>query len=62
MAFAITGFNIGITVFGGWATIFGLFSNILKDRYYLSEACEFFFLNWRRRGNSVPTIKQYSRF
>ncbi|OAA69244.1 Cation/H+ exchanger [Akanthomyces lecanii RCEF 1005] len=38
MAFAITGFNIGITVFGGWATIFGLFSNILKDRYYLSEA------------------------
>ncbi|KAJ3498898.1 hypothetical protein NLG97_g755 [Lecanicillium saksenae] len=38
MALEITTFNIIIASFGTWATGFALFSHILKDRYYLSEA------------------------
>ena len=37
---AVTNFNIVISVLGGWITLFGLVSYLLKERYYLSEACE----------------------
>lgn len=40
MAFAITGFNIFLITFGGWASLFGLFSLLLKETYFLSEPCQ----------------------
>ncbi|KAI8628986.1 Na/H antiporter [Xylariaceae sp. FL1651] len=40
---AITNFNIVTSVLGGWITLVGLFSYLLKERYYLSEACISFF-------------------
>ncbi len=33
-----TNFNIALSVLGGWITLSGLFSHLLKERYYLSEA------------------------
>ncbi|KAL8281900.1 hypothetical protein RB600_005387 [Gaeumannomyces tritici] len=35
---AITNFNIILSVLGGWITFSGLFSSLLKEKYYLSEA------------------------
>ncbi|KAK5661523.1 hypothetical protein OQA88_11427 [Cercophora sp. LCS_1] len=35
---AITNFNIVLAVLGGWISLFGLVSYLLKENYYLSEA------------------------
>ncbi|KAL8397725.1 hypothetical protein RB594_004433 [Gaeumannomyces avenae] len=35
---AVTNFNIILSVLGGWITFSGLFSSLLKEKYYLSEA------------------------
>ncbi|KAL8366003.1 hypothetical protein RB595_004674 [Gaeumannomyces hyphopodioides] len=35
---AVTNFNIILSVLGGWITFSGLFSSLLKEQYYLSEA------------------------
>ena len=37
---AVTGFNIVCSVLGTSVTLFGLVSYLLKERYYLSEACK----------------------
>src|SRR5437764_11699383 len=37
---AVINFNIVCAVLGGFITIFGLVSFLLKERFYLSEACE----------------------
>jgi len=37
---AFTNFNIVVSVLGGWIAFFGLFSYLVKERYYLSEACK----------------------
>jgi len=36
----ITNFNIVTAVLGGFITLFGLVSYLLKENFYLSEACE----------------------
>lgn len=38
---AATNFNIAVSLLGGWITLFGLVSYLLKENYYLSEACEY---------------------
>ena len=38
----LTNFNIVTAVLGGFITIFALVSYLLKERFYLSEACEYF--------------------
>jgi len=35
---AVTNFNIVLTVLGGWISLFGLVSYLLKEHFYLSEA------------------------
>ncbi|KAK1750006.1 Sodium/hydrogen exchanger family-domain-containing protein [Echria macrotheca] len=35
---AVTNFNIVLTVLGGWISLFGLVSYLLKENFYLSEA------------------------
>src|SRR3954468_629776 len=35
---ATTNFNIVLSVLGGWISVFGLVSYLLKERFYLSEA------------------------
>jgi hypothetical protein len=35
----ITNFNIVCAVLGGFITLFGLVSYLLKENFYLSEAC-----------------------
>ncbi|KAI1506557.1 Sodium/hydrogen exchanger family-domain-containing protein [Biscogniauxia marginata] len=37
-ALALTNFNIIVGVLGGWISLFGLVSYLLKENYYLSEA------------------------
>lgn len=39
----ITNFNIVCAVLGGFITLFGLVSYLLKENFYLSEACPFHF-------------------
>ncbi|RYP01558.1 hypothetical protein DL763_000089 [Monosporascus cannonballus] len=34
----VSGFNIVIAVLGGWISLFGLVSYLLKEKFYLSEA------------------------
>jgi hypothetical protein len=36
---AITNFNIVCATLGGFITVFGLVSYLLKEKFYLSEAC-----------------------
>ena len=38
---AVTDFNIVCAVLGGFVTLFGLFSYLLKEKFCLSEACKF---------------------
>jgi hypothetical protein len=38
-ALAVTNFNIVCSVLGGFITLFGLVSYLLKEKFYLSEAC-----------------------
>lgn len=40
---ALTNFNIVCATLGGYITLFGLVSYLLKERFYLSEACMFLF-------------------
>lgn len=35
---ALTNFNIVVTVLGGWISLFGLVSYLVKENFYLSEA------------------------
>jgi len=35
---AVTNFNIVLAVLGGWVSLFGLVSYLLKETIYLSEA------------------------
>jgi sodium/hydrogen antiporter len=37
---AITNFNIVCATLGGFVSLYGLVSYLLKERFYLSEACE----------------------
>lgn len=37
---AVNNFNIGLSVLGGWVSLFGLVSYLCKEHFYLSEACE----------------------
>lgn len=37
---AVNNFNIGLSVLGGWVSLFGLVSFLCKEHFYLSEACE----------------------
>jgi hypothetical protein len=48
MTLAIANFDIVISVLGGWVTLFGLFSYLFKERYYLSEAGEHAGLHYGR--------------
>jgi len=36
----ISNFNIVVSVLGGWISLFGLVSYLLKENFYLSEARE----------------------
>ena len=36
----VTNFNIVCAVLGGFITLFGLVSYLLKENFYLSEACK----------------------
>jgi hypothetical protein len=38
---ALSNFNIAVTVLGGFISLFGLVSYLLKENYYLSEARKF---------------------
>jgi sodium/hydrogen antiporter len=38
---AVTNFNIVCATLGGFITLFGLVSYLFKERFYLSEACEY---------------------
>ena len=35
---ALTNFNIVVSVLGGWISLFGLVSYLLKENFYMSEA------------------------
>jgi hypothetical protein len=37
---APTPFNLALLGFGGWLLLFGIWSALASDRYYLSFACE----------------------
>ena len=37
-ALVVSDFNIVIAVLGGWISLFGLVSYLLKENFYLSEA------------------------
>ena len=37
---SVVNFNIVCATLGGFITLFGLVSYLLKEKYYLSEACE----------------------
>lgn len=37
---AVNNFNIVCASLGGFITLFGLVSYLLKEKYYLSEACK----------------------
>lgn len=51
---AATDFNITCWVLGGFITLFGLVSYLLKERIYLSEACrEFTESLWLAGTNSL---------
>lgn len=61
---AVNNFNIVLSVLGGWISLFGLVSYLLKENFYLSEACmcqfPFLFMNplsfWgNRRGEGGDT-------
>jgi hypothetical protein len=45
---AITNFNIVCATLGGFITVFGLVSYLLKEKFYLSEACEYLACTPRR--------------
>lgn len=40
MLLAITNFNVVISVVGGWLVLVGVFSHLLSDAFYVSEARE----------------------
>ena len=40
MLLAITNFNVVISVVGGWLVLVGIFSHLLSNAFYLSEARE----------------------
>lgn len=63
MAFALTGFNIFLTTFGGWVTLFGLFSLLLKEKYFLSEPCQLQSIAvWRTMPGLDKTQKSLTSF
>lgn len=37
----LTNFNIVCATLGGFITVFGLVSYLLKERFYMSEACQY---------------------
>jgi sodium/hydrogen antiporter len=47
----VTNFNIAVSVLGGWISFSGLFSYLFKERYYLSEACEYGAVHIMREHN-----------
>lgn len=56
---ALTNFNIVVTVLGGWISLFGLVSYLVKENFYLSEARKYPHallpslppLSWSSRGS-----------
>lgn len=40
MLLAVTNFNVVISVIGGWLVLVGVFSHLLSDAFYFSEARE----------------------
>lgn len=50
-----TNFNIVVAVLGGFISLFGLVSYLLKENYYLSEACKIYpglQISWLFLGSS----------
>lgn len=43
---ALSNFNIVVAVLGGFISLFGLVSYLLKENYYLSEARKSFFMSF----------------
>lgn len=39
LAFRVSNFNILVAFLGGFLSLFGLVSYLLKEKFYLSEAC-----------------------
>lgn len=39
-ALAVVSFNIVCATLGGFIAVYGLVSYLLKERYYMSEACK----------------------
>lgn len=52
---ALTNFNIVCATLGGFITLFGLVSYLLKERFYLSEACMFLF-QMSQESNRWPPV------
>lgn len=44
---AVTNFNIVCSILGGFISLFGLVSYLFKERFYLSEAREFYIIPYR---------------
>jgi hypothetical protein len=42
----VTNFNVVISVVGGWLVLVGVFSHLLSDALYLSEARKFELPEW----------------
>lgn len=55
---ALTNFNLVCATLGGYITLFGLVSYLLKERFYLSEACMFLFQMSKepKHGPFIPTL------
>lgn len=55
---ALTNFNLVCATLGGFITLFGLVSYLLKERFYLSEACMFLFQisQESKRWRHIPSL------
>lgn len=60
MLLAVTNFNVVISVIGGWVVLVGVFSHLLSDAFYLSEAREpnFPLASFSGGTNDVPKSKE----
>ena len=54
---AVTNFNIVCATLGGFITLFGLVSYLLKERFYLSEARLCSFVSTDEEHTSLTTIQ-----
>jgi hypothetical protein len=56
---AVNNFNIVCASLGGFITLFGLVSYLMKEKYYLSEACKSLFpkLDLENVAQIIPASK-----